>query len=456
MEKHYEFEEEKYVEVIRQVVSKKDEEAALKILKDLHPADIALLYNDLSIEEAKYLYLLLDKDKASEVLVELDEDDRRKLLTNIPISIIVDKFINNMQSDDAVDIIKEFPENKQKEIISEIQDFDLASDVVDLLNYDTDTAGGLMAKELISLNENLDVDKAINVLRSQIDEVGKIYYIYLVDDNNLFIGTVSLKKLLVAPRNTKVKDLVDSENHISVDVYEPAEAVAEKINKYNLVALPVIDSIGRLLGRITIDDVVDFITEEAEKDYQLISGITEDVEIDDGVLLQTKARIPWLFIGLFGGIIGSLVMGYFEHDMKQYMGIAMFIPMIAAMGGNVGVQSSSIIVQSIANNSINNNSIFSKLMSELMVALVNGGILSTTIFLYNLFFSTSFQLTVAVGLSLFSVIIFASLFGTFVPLVLQKLKIDPAVATGPFITTTNDIAGLFIYFMITRAVFMYF
>jgi magnesium transporter len=292
-------------------------------------------------------------------------------------------------------------------------------------------------------------------MRRQATEVDEVYYVYVVDDNNVLKGTLSLKRMLLASTNASIKSILNKDI-ISVKTDTKSEEVANIMEKYDLVALPVVDAIGRLVGRITIDDVVDVMREEAERDYQLASGITEDVEHTDNAWLLTRARIPWLFIGLFGGIIGALVIGNYESDLGLYPQMAFFIPLIAAMGGNVGVQSSSIIVQALATNSLGFESIGKKLSKELLVAGINGIILSSVIFAYNFFLSDSFALTITVSTALFSVIVFASLFGTFVPMLLERFKIDPALATGPFITTVNDIMGLFLYLMIGRVFFTIF
>ncbi|OFX85820.1 MAG: magnesium transporter [Bacteroidetes bacterium GWF2_33_16] len=444
-----------FLDKLRVHIDKKEEAAAFDMVKDLHPADIADIYDELEMNEAQFLHVMLDEDKAADVFVELEDDDRERFIESLPSEFIAKQLIDKMDSDDAADVIGDLSEQKQEEVISYIQDLDLAGDIVDLLNYDENTAGGLMAKELITVNENWNMTTCLKEMRKQATEVDEIYYVYVVDDNNILKGTLSLKKMLLASANARIKNIQNTEV-ISVKTDTKSEEVANIMEKYNLVALPVVDAIGRLAGRITIDDVVDVMREEAERDYQLVSGITQDVEHSDSAWLLTRARIPWLFIGLFGGIIGALVIGNYEYDLGLYPQMAFFIPLIAAMGGNVGVQSSSIIVQALATNSLGFESIGKKLSKELFVASINGIILSSVIFTYNFFLSDSFALTITVSSALFAVIIFASLFGTFVPMLLDRFKIDPALATGPFITTVNDIMGLFLYLMIGRLFFSIF
>jgi magnesium transporter len=441
-----------YVNELRTLIESKDDDAALSKMKDLHPADIAEIYEGLSIEEARYLYLLLDPEKASDVLVELEEDDREKFLDALPSHVIASQFIHHMDSDDAADVIGDLSEEKKQEVLLHIDDVEQAGDIVDLLSYDEDTAGGLMAKELIRVNENWGVATCIREMRKQALNLDEIYYIYVVSDENVLLGILSLKSLLLAGASTRVKDIYDKEVR-SVQTDTPAEEVAQIMEKYDLIVLPVTDSIGRLMGRITIDDVVDVIRDEAERDYQLASGITTDVETTDSPIRLSRARLPWLAIGLMGGIVVSKVIGRFEDDIQINPEMAFFMPLIAAMGGNVGIQSSAIIVQGIASNSLGLERTSRKLLKEIMVGLLNGLILSGLLFLYNFFINKNMALTFTVSSALFVVIINAALFGTLIPLILNRLKIDPALATGPFITTMNDIMGLFIYFLMGRLLY---
>lgn len=444
-----------YISELRAFIEVKDDTAALEMLRALHPADIAEIYESLSMEEATYLYLLLDPEKASDVLVELEEYDREKFLEALPSEVIASQFIDHMDSDDAADVIGDLSEEKKQEVLLHIDDVEQAGDIVDLLSYDEDTAGGLMAKELIRVNENWGVATCIREMRKQALDLDEIYYIYVVNNENILLGVLSLKALLLASATTRVKDIYDA-NVRAVQTDTSSEEVAQIMGKYDLVVLPVIDSIGRLMGRITIDDIVDVIRDEAERDYQLASGITADVETTDSPARLSRARLPWLIIGLLGGVVVAAVIGRFEEDIKINPEMAFFIPLIAAMAGNVGIQSSAIIVQGIASNSLGLESTSRKLIKEVLVALLNGLILSGILFIYNFFVSDNLALTFTVSSSLFVVIIFAAFFGTLIPLLLNKLKFDPALATGPFITTMNDIMGLFIYFLMGRILYSVF
>lgn len=440
-----------FLEELKETIAKDESVKSYDLIDDLHPADIAEIFDELSLEEAKYLYLLFDGEKAADVLIELEEDVRERFLEALPGDVIAKQFIDKMDSDDAADVINELSEEKKEEVLKNIDDTEQAGDIVDLLGYDEDSAGGLMAKELMKVNINWDLVTCMREMRKQAKEIDEIYYVYVVDDDDILKGTVSLKRMLLSRPNSKIKNIYN-ENLISVDAETDSEEVAIIMEKYNLVALPVVDVIGRLLGRITIDDVVDVIKEEAEKDYQMISGITEDVEPSDNVLLLTRARIPWLMIGLAGGILGAQVMSQFDEQIRLKPQMAMFIPLVAAMAGNVGVQSSSIVVQGLANKSINLDSTWRKLMKEISVAFIIASLFSMLIFIFNYFMSDTMELTVMVSVSLFTVMMFASVFGAFMPMILNRFNVDPAVATGPFITTVNDVLGIIVYFMIGQIV----
>lgn len=444
-----------YIDLLKEAIEKNESKYIQEQSVLLHAVDIAEIFDRITIQEARYFFTQIsDKEKAADVIVELEEDIREELLEGLSGNEIAALFIDNVNSDDAADILNELSDDLKNEVIQQIhkQDIEQASDIIDLLNYEEDTAGGLMGKEYIQVNINWTSERCIQEIRTQAQEIDQVYTVYVVNDNDVLKGIISLKKLILVQVDTQVSDIYD-ESILSVNASCDSEEVANIMQKYDLIALPVVDEIGRLIGRITIDDVVDVIKEEAEKDYQLISGITQDVEHTDNVWMLTKARLPWLLIGLIGGIVGAKVIGNFEDTIRINPEMAFFIPLIAAMGGNVGVQSSSIIVQGLANKSIEKTRIFLKLFKELLVGLANGFICSILILGYNLLFNQSLDLSATVSAALLVVIVFASVFGSFVPLVLNKYKIDPAVATGPFITTINDVLGLLLYFAIGRIMY---
>ena len=441
-----------FLDQIKTVIETQDEYSAGKILADLHPADIAEICKQLEWKEAHFLYLLLDDEVASDVLAELDEAERNKLLSNLPPEIIASKFIINMDSDDAADVLSELNDERKEEILMHLKDIDQAGDIVDLMSYDEDTAGGLMAKELIKVNEDWTVEKSLREIRKQAREVDEVYFVYVVDNDNKLKGILSLKRLLLAKLSSRIRNLM-KRDVISVKTETHSDDISSIMQKYDLVVLPVVDSLGRLMGRITIDDILDVITEEADKDYQLASGLMEDVEITDNAWKLTRARLPWLMIALFGGLVVNIIISNFENEIKINPQMAFFMPLIAAMAGNMGIQSSAIVVQGIANNTLGFEGIFRKLGKEFLVGLMNGIVLSAVLLAFSVITSHSLSLTITVSFSLLIVIVFAAVFGTLIPLVLHKFRIDPALATGPFITTMNDIMGLVIYFSIGRLLF---
>lgn len=441
-----------YVDEIRILIDSGNEKEIKVLVQDLHPADIAEILAVLNLDEAMFVYLLLDPHLASDVLVEIPDDERNKLVNALPPDVIARQYIEFMDSDDAADILGSLDEEVKNSVLNEIEDMEVAGDIVDLLEYDEDTAGGIMAKELVTVNENWTVATCLKEISRQAEDVDDIYYVYVVDDSNKLKGVLSFKKLLLNNTNTRISNLYNPEVK-AVETDTPQEEVARMMEKYDLVAIPVVDDIGRLKGRITFDDVIDVMREEAERDYQMVSGIVGDVVPGDKVWTLTRARFPWLLIGLTGGILGARVIGANESALQVVPAMAFFIPLIAAMAGNVGVQSSSIVVQSIASGVRDFESTGRKLFKEFSVALIIALAFASLIFAYNFFFSDSMNLTWAVSLSLFVVIIFASVFGTVIPLLLNRLKIDPALATGPFITTMNDILGLTIYLSISKIFF---
>jgi magnesium transporter len=435
-----------FIEEIQELIASDNREAVVNSLNKLHEADIAEILDVVSMEEAKYIFRLLEDERASDVLVELEEDIRLKFLKALSAKEIAEQ-MDNMDSDDAADIMAEMPEEKQEAVIQQIEDPQQAIDIASLMQYEENTAGAIMGTELICVNENWTTDQCIEEMRIQAEDVQYIYTVYVVDNDKRLTGMLSLKSLLFAKRGTLVKDIY-IENVRSVNSDESTEEVASMMQKYDFVALPVLNPDRILIGRITIDDVVDIIQEEAEKDYQMASGISENVESSDSVFALTRARLPWLIVGLVGGVLGAKVIGLFEGQLGQFPEMALFIPLIAAMAGNVGVQSSAIVVQGIASNNIDLSGIVGKLFKEFRVALLNGFVCAILIFLFIFLVDSDLKLGLTVGLSLLAVIIFAGIFGTLVPLLLHKRNIDPALATGPFITTSNDVIGLFLYLYI--------
>ncbi|MFT4739368.1 MAG: magnesium transporter [Marivirga sp.] len=440
-----------YVEKLQLAIDEKDTSFIFTTLNNINPADISTLLLELSNGDSKYVLDLLDNEVSAEVINDLDEDIRAKFLKNFESSEIA-TMLNELDSDDAVDIINELPLKNREEVIASLDNKEKASNILDLLRYEEDVAGGLMAKELIKANENWSINQCIEEIRRQAENVEKIYSVYVVDDTNKLIGRVSLKRLILADEHLKVKDLYD-DDVISVETYMDEMDVAEIMKKYDLDAVPVVNVQGKLMGRITIDDIVDVITELAEEERQMMAGISEDVEEDDSVWMLTRARLPWLIIGMFGGLLGAQFIGVFEKDILLVPAMAFFIPLITATGGNVGIQSSSIVLQSLASKSVFDNSFGKRMTKVVLVAVINGLVIAGIVMLINLVLGQDLRLAIVVSIALFNVVMIASLMGTITPLILDKFGINPAIASGPFITTANDLLGLLVYFSVAHLLY---
>ncbi|GGG35048.1 magnesium transporter [Bizionia arctica] len=438
-------------ELIKQVeklIEVKNDKELHILLNEFHYADIAEILDELNLEEAVYVIKLLDSETTSDILMELDEDTRERILRNLSAKEIADE-IEELDTDDAADIIAELPQERQAEVISQIEDEEHKAEITELLGYDEDSAGGLMAKELVKVYETWTVAGCMRRIRGQAKDVTRVHSIYVVDKKNRLIGRLSLKDLIVAKSDQKIAEISNS-NVDSVNVHDQAEEVVRVMQKYDLEAIPVVDDNQILLGRITIDDIVDVMKEEAEKDYQLAAGITRDVEADDSIWELTIARLPWLLIGMFGGLGAASIIEHFNGEMGDFIVLLSFVPLIQATAGNVGVQSSAIVVQGLANDTIDGN-ILKRLLKEFILGLVNGvAIALIGLAITHFVFGTPYIVSITIALALVAVIVMAALIGTFIPIFLDKRGIDPAVATGPFITTSNDVFGILIYFLIAK------
>lgn len=437
------------LERIEQLIAQRDGDALKKLLGEYHFADIAEILEELNTEQGIYLIRLLESEITSDTLMELDEDEREKILSRLSPNEIA-KELAEMDTDDAADVVAELDDEIAREVLDKIEDDALTADLVELSSYNEKSAGGLMAKELVKVKETWTIAGCVREMRRQAKKVTRVHSIYVTDKEGKLKGRLSLKDLLTAPEKAHISDVYIAKVDY-VTVHTEGEEVARIMQKYDLEAIPVIDEEGVLVGRITIDDIVDFIKDEAEKDYQLAAGITQEVEADDSILLLTKARLPWLVLGLFGGLGSVFIMKNFDEAISKYAVLFFFAPLIAAMAGNVGVQSSAIIVQGLANDIIK-GSLWSRLVKEIGLALINGLALGALVVLFGYLFKFDEQIILSVAISIVAVIIFAALVGTFVPLILNKRGIDPAIATGPFITTSNDIFGIFIFFYISKLI----
>lgn len=437
------------IQQLEQLIQSKNDQQLEVLLNDLHHADIAEILDELDFDEATYIFKVLDSEKTAEILLELEDDLRENILRRLSAKEIAEE-LDELDTDDAADIIAELPQSKMEAVISELEDVEHAKDIVDLLRYDEDTAGGLMGKELVKVNENWNVLTCVKEMRHQAENVTRVHSIYVVDDEDRLKGRLSLKDLLTTSTKTPISEVyIKKVDYVKVDT--PDVEVARIMQKYDLEAIPVVDEMGRLVGRITIDDIIDVIKEEADQDYQLAAGITQDVEAGDSVFEMIKARLPWLLIGMVIELIASLVLKDNQTSVQQYSTLIIFVPLLSATAGNIGVQASAIVVQGLANGSLQE---FSRkyLSKEITVAMISGIIISSFLFLYHSLMYQEYMVGLAISISLVVVILFAATLGTLVPLFLHKNKIDPAIATGPFITTTNDVFGIMIYFGIARLI----
>lgn len=430
----------------QEALNDRDEQFIRQSLEEVNAADITSLLYEFTSEESKYVLDLLPLPVRAEIIRDLEPDTRQQFLKVYEPHDIA-QFINHLDSDDAADILNELPIKESEEIIALI-DPEVRQQVVELLRYDENVAGGLMAKELIKARANWTVVQCIDEVRKQAENVGKFYAVYVVDDYDKLLGRVALQKLILSLTDpkTQVGELIE-EDLVAVETYLSDTEVAVIMKKYDLESVPVVNVQGQLVGRITIDDVVDVITEQAEEDRQLMSGISEDIEEDDSVWRNTRARLPWLVIGIMGGLLSARLMGVFEMEIQRIAAIAFFIPLIQATGGNVGIQSSSIVVQSLVAPGIVDEGLMTRLYKVLMVALLNGMVLSLLVFGATAVVFGYDRLTLVVSIALFGVVIFSSFIGTVTPLLLNKFGFNPALASGPFITTLNDLLGLGIYFL---------
>ena len=437
-----------YIDRLREAIEAEDDQFIVTSLEGVDPADISSVLDELDLENAKYVLNLLNDEIAANIINELDPDVRSKFLKNVEPEKI-NRLLDNLETDDAVDIINELPVKLREEIIAGIENEERAAYIVDLMRYEEDCAGGLMAKELVKANLNWNVVQCIDEIRRQAENVQKIYSVYVVDDNDILLGRTSLKRIILAKNKTLIKDIYEPET-ISVETYMDQEEVVSIMRKYDLDAVPVVNGKGKLVGRITLDDVVDVMAEMAEAERQLMSGIAEDVEEDDSVWMITRARLPWLIIGLGGGLLGAWFMGLFEEDIVLIPAMAFFIPLITATGGNVGIQSSAIVVQSLADKSGIEPGNIQRFYKGLLVSFLNAIVLAVITLIFNLILGQPLKLGFVVAVALFAVVMLASIMGTITPLLLDKFGINPALASGPFITTANDLLGLGVYFVIAH------
>ena len=437
------------MEELKTLISNKNEAELRPVIERLFAQDIAEIFDDLELDEAIYLTSLCSEGVKVDIVKELTPSVRKRFFEGYTNQEIAEIFLQYMDSDDAADVLNELSGDVTKELLEHVPDKEHSKNIAALIKFPDNIAGGLMAKELIKVNIDWNIKQCTEEIRKQAEDVENVYTIYVINDFGELVGRISMKAILLAKETAKVKDIY-TDNLIYENTYTTAEDVASTMQKYNLVALPIVDSFNRLVGRITVDDVMDYVKEEADKDYQMLSGISVSKDgTEDTVVSHSRSRLPWLMVGLVGGIANSVVIGGFEESLSKNVQLALFMPLIMAMAGNVGVQSSSIVVQGLANNMIDEKKIFGRLSKEMAIALINGLICAVILLTYGLVFNRATKpIMVTVSLTLLSVIIIAGVVGTIVPMVLNKFGVDPAIATGPFITTSNDLLGMMIYFLI--------
>ena len=436
-----------YLERLQSAIETGDDTLLRAEMEELYPADISGILYELEPDAARYVLGLLDRSVGAEILANLEPSDRTNLLKTFSSEEIA-PFINQMDSDDAVDVLNEQPIQVREEVIGLLEDREQARFILDLLHYEDGVAGSLMQKELIKINVNLTVNACIEEIRQQAEDVENVYAVYVVDDVGKLLGLVSLKKIVLARKNAKIADIYD-EDVVFVETYRPVDEVAEVMQKYDLDAIPVVNIQKRLLGRITIDDVVDVITEQAEEDIQVISGLSGEVEEDDSVWQRSKVQLPWLVAGAVGSLLAATVINGFQSELGKIAALAAFIPIIGSTGGNVGIQTSSLILQSLSDTSGLNMTLAKRLLRTLLVAIINGLVVGLIAGVYTFIIGEP-RLFFVVATSLLAVVLLASFMGTVTPLLLNRIGINPAVASGPFITTANDLIGIGVYFLIAQ------
>lgn len=440
-----------YIDRLEEAIDQGDDTFIIQSLDSVNSIDISSVLNELDTKKSKYVIDLLDDELAANIINDIDPDIRSKFLQIFETERIND-FLNFLETDDAVDIINELPVKLREEVIAGIENEERASYIIDLMRYEEDCAGGLMAKELVKANLNWNIVQCIEEIRRQAENLEKIYSVYVVDNDDILLGRTSLKKIILSDNKTLIKDIYERDI-VSVGTYMDQEEVVTIMRKYDMDAIPVVNGKGKLVGRITLDDMVDVMAEMAEEERQLMSGISEDVEEDDSVWMITRARLPWLIIGMGGGLLGAWFMGFFERDIVMIPAMAFFIPLITATGGNVGIQSSAIVVQSLADKSGIDQGNIQRFIKGLLVSLINGIVLAGMVLFFNTLMGQPIKLGLVVSIALFGVVLLASIMGTITPLLLDRFGINPALASGPFITTANDLVGLGVYFSIAHILY---
>jgi magnesium transporter len=429
------------------LIEKNDDIKLSEYIERIHYADLSEIIMELDDEKRNIVFAVLSIEDAAKVLEEIDSDVFVSLMSSLSIEQ-KRRLIDIMSLDDIVDQLGELSETEQKDIISHM-DIEDAKDVKELLVYEDDTAGGIMTTDYIAVGKNLTAYKAIESLRKDAEDAETVYYVYVVDENEKLVGVMSLRELILASPTKKVEDIMN-DNVIKVYVDEDQEDVARKVSKYDLLAIPVTDGNKMLKGIITVDDVIDVIEEEATEDILKFAGTSEEISGEENLLIKIfnsiKSRLPWLIVTIFGGLVSARIMSEFQGTLNANTTLALFVPILAGMGGNAGTQSSTITVRSIAMGNIVGKEAIRTVIQEISVGFFVGLICSAIVGIASFYLKGEMLLSVIVALAMWANMLTATFIGTIVPLIFKKIGVDPAVASAPFITTTVDITGLTIYF----------
>ena len=432
----------KLIEEVKHFAEQGNRQGLGKLIDDMRAADLADLIEHLDREERLFIFNLLEPDGAGEVLVEIETPVQERILKDLDNQAITE-IVQGLDSDDAADLVGDLPDDRAREIIERVGD-EVSEELEKLLPYPEDTAGGIMALEFVAVKADTSVKDAIDTIREKREEVENLYYIWVVDDLGKLVGVISLKDLVLEPTDQKISDILNPEV-ISVHVDTDQEEVARLVKKYDLVAIPVVGDDHQLVGRITHDDIIDVIEEEADEDISLMAGVIDQEIAEESTLKISRARLPWLIAGLFGGIIAAAVINKFESSLEKVLALSFFFPVIMAMGGSTGTQAATIVVRGLATGDISLMNIGKRLWMEMRVSLVNALVCGFLLALIVGTWVSDYGLGSVVGLALVLIIVNAGVIGSAVPMALKKWNIDPALATGPFVTTSNDILSLLIY-----------
>ncbi|MFO7783948.1 MAG: magnesium transporter [Desulfatiglandales bacterium] len=433
---------EEFIASIKNAIGGKDMELLSRLIDELRPADLADLIEYLDKEERMFVFDLLEPEGAGEVLVEIEPPVQGSILDRLDNQALLE-IVKELDSDDAADLVGDLPDERAHEIMGGLQD-DVSEELEKLLPYEDDTAGGLMALEFVAVRSSVTVEEAIERIREKREEVENLYYLFTMDDEDRLDGVVSLKDLVLASPETRVSEIMNPEV-ISVHVSMDQEDVAHTFKKYDLVSIPVVDDFKRLVGRITHDDIIDVIEDEADEDITLMAGVISSELTGESPVRISRARLPWLVAGLFGGILAAVVINQFEDSLKKMIALSFFFPVVMAMAGNTGTQAATVAVRGLATGDIGMVNIGKRLWLEMKVALLNGIICGILLGVIVGFWLSDYGLGSVVALAQVLIIVNSGFIGAAVPFAFKKMNVDPALATGPFVTTSNDIMGLFIY-----------